>query len=587
MKPSLLALATLAAALAATGCSRSTPSPPPAPTPESTPAARTAGPFRDVSSTSGVDFRHFNGRSGRRYIVEIIAGGGGFLDYDGDGDLDLYLVDGAPLGGAATGATPTSRLFRNDGRGRFGDVTTASRVGFQGFGLGLAVGDVDNDGDPDLYVTSYGEDVLYRNRGDGTFDDVTAETGIREPLISTSAAFLDYDRDGDLDLYVANYLDFDPARFEPCLQGGLEVYCSPNHYAGQTDHLWQNLYQETGELGFRDVSIPSGIAPADGKGLGVVAGDVDGDGDPDLYVANDGTPNFLFLNQLSETGKPTFLESATLLGCAYGEAGKSQAGMGVDFGDFDVDGDADIFVTNLDGETNALYRNEDAIAMLESSYSTGLGAISLPFVGFGTRFLDFDADADLDIMVANGHVIDNIAELQQGAHFAQDLHLFENQGGQFREVLASLPERDRLARKVGRALATADWDDDGDLDVLIANNDDTPFLLENVAARRYPVAGLRLEGLPPGSPRDAYGARVTLRAEGLPLQVRDVMSARSYLAANDPRILLALPRESQEADVAIRWPSGKIENVKVMSGAYHHIVEGRGVVRTTPFAPPR
>ena len=298
--------------------------------------------FTDIAPEVGLAFRHFPGRSGTRYIMEVMGSGGGLLDYDGDGDLDVYLINGAPLPGTPPQSTPPrNRLFRNDS-GRFVDVTDVAGVGDTGFGMGMAVGDMDGDGDPDLLVTNFGPDVLYRNDGDGTFSDVTQEAGVGDGRLTTSATFLDYDLDGDLDLYVAGYVDFRFERFRPCIFHGVATNCGPEVYEGIPDRLYRN----DGHGRFTDVSDATGIAEHAGKGLGVVAGDIDLDGDIDLYVANDGTANFLFVNHLDE-GRAVFTEEALFFGAALGEGARAEAGMGTDLGDYDGDGDLDIVCTNL------------------------------------------------------------------------------------------------------------------------------------------------------------------------------------------------------------------------------------------------
>jgi len=556
-----------------TGCGREAP-PPPGPAADE-PAAPPGAAFVDVAAASGLGFRHFNGAAGRRYDPEIMGSGAALFDYDGDGDLDALLLNGAPLPGTPTPAeAPRNRLFRNDGSGRFEDVTDAAGLGHPGFGMGLAVGDLDNDGDADLLVTNYGPDVLYRNNGDGTFEDVSAATGLDDARWTTSAAFLDYDADGDLDVYVAAYLDFDPATHKPCTVRELEVYCGPHHFNGLADRLYRN----DGAWRFADVSRAEGLAAA-GKGLGVVAGDFDADGDTDVYVANDGVANFLLVNQ-GPSGRPRFSEEALLRGVAYGESARAEAGMGVDMQDVDGDGDVDVVVTNLDNETNALYRNDDGFFM-ETSFASGLGATTLPWVGFGVALLDYDLDADPDLFVTNGHIIDNVARLRPGSRFEQPNLLFDNHEGRFTPACdGCLPDG------IGRGLATGDVDGDGDADVLVTNNGAAPYLFRNVLAVRGPVVGLRLEGAPPGSNRDAYGARVSWSFGGRQ-RVREVRAAASYCSSHDPRLLLPVDEDVVRAAVTVRWPDGSEEVVELAPGAYHHVVQGRGRTAGTPFRPGR
>ena len=536
-------------------------------------------PFRDVTEERGIDFHHFNGFTGKRFIVEIMGSGVGVLDHDQDGDYDIYLLNGASLPGTPPPARALrNRFYQNDGSGRFADVTDEVGLGDEGYGMGLAVGDIDNDGDPDLFVSNYGSDRLFSNRGDGTFDDVTGEAGIDLPEWSTSAVFFDFDLDGDLDLYVAGYVDFDPATAVPWTREGLSVYCGPQAYGGLCDHLLNN--DGTGR--FTDVSEELGITDCSGKGLGVVAGDFEGDGDPDLYVANDGTANFLYINHHGE-GRAAFTEEAFYYGAALGYGALAEAGMGTDMGDFDGDLDLDITVTNLDAQTNSLYRNDEGIGVMEVSYGTGLGAATLPYVGFGTCFLDFDLDGDLDIIATNGHITDNIHLFNESSSFEQDDLLFENTGGRYREVLAAKGGSSALPRRAGRGLAAADIDGDGDDDVIISNNGSQALLLKNTVGQQRPALGLVLEGAPPRSNRDAYGARVLIEAAGRKM-LREVHAGASYLASQDPRLRVGLPEGSAKARVTIHWPSGTVEEVEGLeAGAYYFIREGNGVLKSTAF----
>ena len=536
-------------------------------------------PFRDVTVERGIDFHHFTGRTGKRYIVEIMGSGVGFVDHDQDGDFDIYLVNGASLPGTPPPATPPrNRFFQNDGHGDFTEATDAVGLGDEGYGMGLAVGDIDNDGDADLFLSNYGADRLFRNRGDGTFEDITKWAGIDLTQWSTSAVFFDFDLDGDLDLYVASYVDFNPVTFAPCRRAGLEVYCGPQEYGSLCDQLLHN--DGTGQ--FTEVSKEVGITDCSGKGLGVVAGDFEDDGDPDLYVANDGTANFLYINH-NEEGRAFFSEEAIYYGAAFGDGALAEAGMGTDMGDFDGDLDLDITVTNLEAQTNALYRNDDGLAAMEVSYASGLGATTLAYVGFGTCFLDFDLDGDLDLIATNGHVIDNIHLIKESSSFEQADLLFENIGGRYREILAAAGGDQVLPRRAGRGLATADIDGDGDKDVIINNNGSEALLLENRVGQKRPAVGLVLEGAPPQSNRDAYGARVLIEAAGIQL-LREVHAGSSYLASQDPRLHVGLPEGSATASVTIRWPSGMVEVVEGLeAGAYHFILEGEGLQNSMPF----
>ncbi len=530
--------------------------------------------WREVAKERGVDFDHSNGAQGDRVLVETMGGGGGFTDVDGDGDIDLILIDGGLLG--EPDSRPLNRLLLNDGSGHFQDATERSGFVDREHGQGLAVGDIDNDGDPDLYVSNFGPDYLYLNRGDGTFEP----RPLSEELSrwSASAIFFDLNKDSHLDLYVTGYIDLTLESHQPCVRHDLPSYCVPRDYAGQLDHLLLG----DGKGGFEDVSEAVGLRSTDlpGRGLGVIASDYDDDGDEDLYVANDMDLNFLW-NNLHDEGKLGLREEAFYLGAAASLEGRPEGGMGLEAGDFDADGDFDLFVTNFADQTNAVYQNESGVVWFESSYALGMGANTLSKVGFGIRLADFDLDGDLDLFVGNGHVDDNAEQLTQGAEYPQADQLFENRNGKFQEVSSSRFIKGELASQVARAVASGDIDGDGDLDLLVVNNGGTAMLLENLVSAERPRIGLHLEGVPPSN-RDAYGAKVTVKSPGR-TQVFEVRAGASYLATNDPRILVAIP-DADEATVEIRWPSGREEVLNsVPAGSYHKIIEGKGVQSSTPF----
>ncbi|MFQ5767915.1 MAG: FG-GAP repeat domain-containing protein, partial [Acidobacteriota bacterium] len=390
--------------------------------------------FLDGTAASGLHFRHFNGWSGRRYLVETMGSGVCVFDYDGDAVPDIYLVQGAPTPGSdRPDPIPTNTLYRNDGRAHFVDVTRRAGVGDPGQGMGCTAGDVDGDGDLDLYVVNFGPNVLYRNNGDGTFADATKQSGTGDPRWGSSAAFADIDTDGDLDLYVANYVDFSYAHNKFCgdARRNLQYYCSPKAYEAAVDVMYRN----DGQGHFTDATRESGVYnDREAKGLGAIFGDVDGDGDQDLYVANDSTRNFLYRND----GKGHFRDLTLLSGVGYSEAGVPQAGMGVDLGDSDNDLDLDLVVTNLSNESNDLYSNLGSGIFTDRSFSSGLGSPGLLYVGFGVVWLDADSDGDLDLFIANGHILDNVSQLSDAMTYAQPNHLFENLGGgRFKEVGAA------------------------------------------------------------------------------------------------------------------------------------------------------
>ena len=542
-------------------------------------AVRPVVQFTDIASASGITFRHTNGKSGRYYFLETVASGGGFIDFDGDGDLDIYLLNGAAIPGFVPDQPISSVLYRNDGNGSFTDVTDQAGVGnVGGYGMGMAVADYDNDGDDDLFVTNYGENILYRNEGDGVFDDVTAQAGLsvpRNPLFSTSAAFLDYDRDGHLDLYVCVYVAFNFDTNKRCSRDGIQSYCGPDIYEGVADLLYRN----NGDGTFSDVSTEAGIANPNGKGLGVVAGDYDGDGWTDIFVANDLTPDFLYRN----SGDGTFTDQALLAGVAYGEDGVARAGMGVDFGDYDRNGSPDIYVTNFSLEPNSLHRNNGNGTFTETTFVAGVGNPTLLFLGFGTAFKDFDHDGWLDLFAANGHVIDNISLFDPTITYAQTNQLFRNEGdGRFTDVSVRAGAPFQVER-VHRGAAFGDVDNDGDIDILVTTVNDVPLLLRNDGEDGSGSLLVSTEGV--RSNRSGIGARVTVITDAM-RQRREVRSGYSYLAANDLRAHFGLGTSAGADSVIVDWPSGARDVVTgVEGGQWITIREDAGIVVQTPLPP--
>ena len=537
--------------------------------------------FVDGSERAGLDFVHRSGRSGAFYFPEITAAGAAFLDYDDDGDLDVFLVQSGRLRppGDATGRSSearvgadSDRLFRNDlssgGALRFTDVTAKARIATRGYGQGVAVGDYDGDGWPDLYVTSFGPNQLLRNRGDGTFQDVTRRAGADDPRWSTSAAFVDIDRDGWLDLYVANYVDYTLVTDRPCLQpGGRRDYCGPRAYL-PLPHL---LLRNRGDGTFDDVSERSRISTALGNGLGVAAADFDSDGWPDIYVANDQMENFLWLNQHDGTFRNVALQSGT----ALSGDGSTEASMGVDAADFDDDGDEDLFFANLTGEKNTLYVNDGHGGFDDLSLRSGLGRLNQPYTGFGAGWLDFDNDGRLDVLVVNGAVLAVDAQLRAGdvLPYRQPAQLFQGLGdGRFREVTEKAGAALRVPA-VSRTAVFGDVDNDGDVDVLITQIDGpVRLLLNQVGARRHWV-GLRLVT----GRRDALGARAALRLADGRVLWRRARTDGSYCAANDPRVLFGVDGSTRGGAVEVLWPDGRRERFPDAAvGRYTTLTEGRG-----------
>jgi len=524
--------------------------------------------FHDATQQAGIDFVHINGANGQKFVIETVGPGGGFFAYDGDGRLDIYLLNGPAVPGTKYDPARQNGLYRNRGAGSVADVTEAAGVGDTGYGMGCAVGDYDNDGAIDLYVTNFGANVLYRNEGDGTFADVTAAAQVGDEGWGASAAFADIDRDGLVDLYVGNYHNFSYTNHRVCAEGGsgLQLYCGPEAFDGVTDVLYRN----EGDGTFADITAAAGLGSAEGKELGVVFGDVDLDGDPDLYLANDKTLNFLYLND----GTGHFAEEALLAGVAYNEDGDVEAGMGVDMGDYDNDGDYDLFVTNFQWETNTLYKNLGDGTFVDETFLAGLGKGSIAYLAWGTRFFDVDNDGDRDIFIANGHLESDV-EQYENATFPQRNQLFLNLGdGRFEEYAE---DGGALAlKRVSRGAAFGDYDDDGDIDVLVANVADQPTLLRNDGARGHWVR-LRLEGR--DSNRAGIGTRVEITSGGR-VQTDEVRSGASYLSQSDLRLHFGLGTATSIERVVVCWPSGRVEEYAGLGVNQEHLlVEGEGKAR--------
>ena len=546
--------------------------------------------FVDRAADSGLTFTHVNGTVGKFYYAEIIAPGAAMLDYDADGDLDVFLVQGGRLSGVGTrdsgfGVQASgSRLFRNDltvnADGtptlRFTDVTDASGIGSRGYGMGVAAGDFNNDGCVDLYLTSIGPNQLFRNNCNGTFTDVSKQSKTDDSSWSVSSAFLDSDRDGWLDLFVGNYLSWRVESNTPCFTpSGRPDYCSPNVYQPQPSRLLRNNHDGT----FNDVTTASGIGREFGPALGVSTADFNGDGWIDVYVANDGQPNQLWVNQRNGT----FRNTGLLSGTALSAHGKAKAGMGVDAGDFDNDGDEDLFVTNLTGEGNDLYMNDGSGLFEEQSARSGLGGASRGYTGFGTAWFDIDNDGLLDTLTVNGAVqtIEALRRVNDPFPLHQRKLLFKNSGqGRFEDVTAPGGAAFELS-EVGRGAAFGDIDNDGDADVLVANNNGQPRLLVNNIGNQNHWIGLRLVGAAQGTAanqtRDMLGARVGIVRDGGPTLWRRVRSDGSYASANDPRVLVGLGQSTSVSRVRVIWPNGKTEEwSSIAVDRYTTLREGEG-----------
>ena len=542
--------------------------------------------FVDASASSGFDFHHFNGMSGELYLAEVMGSGGGFLDYDGDGDLDIYVSQGSMLGPGKTiddasfvpqhPSPQKDRLYRNDTRTRngkteirFTDVTDQSGIAATGYGMGVATGDINNDGFVDLYVTNFRNNQMWLNKGDGTFEDITASAGVDDDRWSVSAAFLDFDRDGWLDLYVGNYVRYDINDAKICRSGTTaRDYCGPLAFEPEPDRLFRNK----GDGSFEDVSQSSGILKVYGGALGVVATDFNGDHLIDIFVANDSVANQLWIN----AGDGTFVDEAPLAGVSVNRNGMPEASMGVDAADFDGDGDEDLFMTHLVRETNTLYVNDGSGWFDDQTLEYGLGATSMAFTSFGTAWFDYDNDSWLDILVVNGGV--TLFESQGSDKlFPLDRanQLFANRGnGKYEDVTEKAGAAFELS-EVSRGAAFGDIDNDGDIDVLITNNNGPARLLLNQVGQNNAWLGVRV--IDGDGERDALGAKVSLSQDKQSTLWRRVRSEGSYASANDPRVVFGLGTADGAQTVTVLWPDGKTEIWENLSpNQYHTLTRGSG-----------
>ena len=495
--------------------------------------------FTDVTQEARIQFKHHSGKNEHHHIVETMGAGAAFLDYDNDGFLDLYLIESGSLE-----AEPTyvNRLYRNNGDGTFIDVTQRSGVGDAGYGMGVTVGDYNNDGFIDLYITNFGANVLYQNRGDGTFIDVTEQAQVGNSDWSTGCAFLDYNLDSHLDLYVVNYVVYDTS-MKSCLnpKTGLVEYCHPRTFRPAKDALYQN----NGDGTFTDVTRSSGVynsIPCRGLGIGI--GDIDHNGYPDIYVANDTDRNCFYLNR-----KGQFRDIAFASGTALNKDGIQEGGMGVDIGDYDGNGWPDIFVTNT--ETNTLYKSRGDGTFTDVSDEANLGGVTASLVGFGTKLFDYDNDGDLDIFVANGEVQDALDPVTGMSIYPQRDQLYQSNGD---STYTEVPVGEYFSRRyIGRGTAFGDYDNDGDIDLLVTNCNQGVILLRNDGGNANNWLAIKLTGTK--SNRDGIGARILLTLEN-ETRLGEVQSAASYLSANDLRVFFGLGEKTRVDQITIYWPSG-------------------------------
>ena len=537
--------------------------------------------FQDVTAKAGIHFAHNNGAFGKKFLPETVGPGVAFIDYDNDGWPDIFLVNGTDWPGHGQRHT-TPKLYHNNHDGTFTDMTHRAGLDVEMYGIGVAVGDYDNDGFDDLFVTAYGQSRLFHNNGNGTFTDVTQKTGlagIKE--FSTSAAWVDYDKDGKLDLVVGNYVQWSPETDLYCtMDGKSKSYCTPESYKGTSVRLWHNNGKDSaGNVTFSDVTQKAGLGEPTSKTLGVAVLDYDSDGWPDLLFSNDTQPNKLYHNNANGT----FTEKAVVAGVAFSEDGVARAGMGVDTGDYDRSGNTSLMITNFSNQMISLYHNEGKGLFVDEAPRSDVGRASLLTLGFGCFFFDYDLDGWPDILVVNGHIDPDIQKVQVNVKFAEPPHLFRNLGkGKFAEVTKSAGTEFAAAR-VGRSAAYADVFNEGRLDVLLSTNGGAVHLFRNVATGKVNHS-VRFKLIGTKSNRDGIGAvvRVTT-ADGTQTQM--LKSGSSYLAANELVLTFGLGQMGKTDAVEIRWPSGQVEKVaNVNDGQTVVVTEGKGVTGSRPFA---
>jgi enediyne biosynthesis protein E4 len=534
--------------------------------------AATQYPFEEVpASASRISWVHTAGKSAQKYLPETTGAGCAFVDYDNDGWMDIYLVNSGRCDFYNPDPPLRNALYRNNRDGTFTDVTEKAGVAAGGYGQGVAVGDYDGDGLPDLYVTQYGKSILYHNNGDGTFTDVTEKAGVAAPGWGSSAAWFDYDNDGRLDLFVCNFVDFNKAKNLNCVAYNKPGYCVPTLYKPSASWLFHN----NGDGTFSDVSQSSGIAKHLGKAWGVVATDLNNDGRMDLFVANDTVQNYLYMNR----GNGKFDEIAALAGVGFSETGRPRSGMGVDAADMNQDGWMDLFVANIDHERYSLYQNNHDETFDDQANSTAIGAATRLMSGWGLKFFDYDNDGNLDLFLANGNPDDLIETMQKDVTYREPLMLFHSDGKTLRNVSAD--SGPLFARNLSaRGLAIGDFDNDGAVDVLVSVNDAPPLLLRNRAATGNHWLGIKLIGKK--SNRDAIGARVTYQAGDLK-RSRTKVGGGSYLSSHDPRMVLGVGQRTKIDWLEVKWPepSGVTERFTGLPiDKYIAITEGDGVKKT-------
>jgi hypothetical protein len=533
--------------------------------------------FRDVTEQAGIHFVHNNGAFGKKYLPETMGSGVAFIDYDNDGWPDIFLVNGMDWPGHFRKHS-TPKLYHNNHDGTFTDVTRKAGLAIEAYGMGVAVGDYDNDGYDDLFVTAYGQNHLFHNNGNGTFTDMTQKAGLEGPHeFSTSAAWVDYDRDGHLDLVVANYVQWTPETDLYCtLDGKNKSYCQPESYKGAAVRLWHNRGNGT----FEDVTQRAGLGDATSKTLGVAVLDYDNDGWPDLLFSNDTQPNKLYRNN----GNGTFSEKAVLAGVAFSEEGVARAGMGVDASDYDHSGYPSVLITNFSNQMVSLYHNEGKGLFIDEARRSGIGSSTLLTLGFGCFFFDYDLDGWPDVFIANGHIDADIQRVQANVTYAMPPHLFRNVGkGKFQEVTTSMGSAFASPR-VGRGAAYADINNDGRLDLLLSTNGGPVYLFRNEAQGvDASNRSVRLKLIGTKSNRDGIGSLVKLTA-GSETQTKMLRSGSSYLSASELVLTFGLGRYDKAESIEVHWPSGQLDRLSaVPAGATLVVTEAKGVTGTREF----
>ncbi|RKU09175.1 hypothetical protein C6503_21795 [Candidatus Poribacteria bacterium] len=537
--------------------------------------------FTDATAAAGITFRHTDGRTGEKYLIETLGSGALFFDYDADGALDLYIVNATHIPpsvaeNASQTHLPRNTLYRNNGNGTFTDVTQKAGVGDTSYGVGCAAADINNDGYPEIYVTNYGPNILYHNNGDGTFTDITQKAGVGDARWGTSCAFIDYNNDSDVDLYVVNYMKFSIEENRRWETRGIRTYCSPtdqiagSHFVSEPDILYRN----NGNGTFTDVTVAAGISHR-ALGLAVAVGDYDNDGYPDLHIANDMEADFLYRNN----GNGTFTETADLTGTGYDGNGFPGSGMGSAFGDYDNDGYLDLVVSNASSLPAVLYQNEDALFFTDVSFTAGIGAVTLPYFKWAVEFFDYNNDSLLDLFVANGHLQENIALFSDSTYPQSDL-IFRNtrrQDGTYHFTDASVEVGlAQLPKRVSRGAAFGDYDNDGDIDIFLNNSNQPATLLRNDGGNSN--HWLTIQPIGTQSNASGIGTKIVLKAGDLYL-LREVRSGASYLSQSDLRVHFGLGKQTKIDTLEIHWQSGLTERFfNLKSNQMFRIKEGHGIV---------